>query len=778
MAEQDLPVRRRVALKIIKPGMDTKQVVARFEQERQALAMMDHPNIAKVLDAGATEWGRPFFVMELVRGIKITEYCDQANLPTAERLKLFIQTCNAIQHAHQKGIIHRDIKPSNVLVTLQDGLAVPKVIDFGVAKATQSSLLTDKTFFTQLEQMIGTPLYMSPEQAEMSGLDIDTRSDIYSLGVLLYELLTGRTPFDPQELMRKGYDEIRRVIREQEPKIPSALVDSMPAEDRTTIAQRRQANPARLTSLLRGDLDWIVMKAMEKDRTRRYETANGLAKDIERHLRDEPVHARRATGFYRIRRAVRRHKAAFAAGSAIAAALVLGTAVSIWQALRANAAEQAARHDRDLANDARQQTETINRFLTEDLLGQATPDQNDRQRGISLEEALDGASERLEKKTAMAPEIEASLRLALGKTYFKLGKLEAAERHLRRAVNLRRELFGLRNRDTLEAQEALAWFLIGGLRNFTEGVQLSRETWLTRRDVLGPEDPATLDSMDTYGSALQNDGKPEEAEAMLKECYVSRERVLGPNNQDTLTTLVNLGFIYVENGRWTEAETVNRKVIERRKSSQTKLEAEYFAAYGNLGIALSGQERFEEAQKLFTDAISDSAKTCGPTHPYTLNLQFHLANVLVYKKEWAQAEQLAKETLNIRRVVTPAQDWIGRTLLVLGLAQMERGDLDEAERSLNEACSLFREKYPSKKALSANAENLLGTIQFRRKNYSAAEKLLISSAEPILSARGISELNRRNAIGHLLELFDALGNVDERSKWAKRLEEACAAAPR
>src|SRR6187397_771905 len=289
VADQERPVRRRVALKIIKLGMDTKEVIARFGQERQALAMMDHPHIAKVLDAGATRWGRPFFVMELVRGIKITDYCDQANLSTAERLTLFIAVCQAVQHAHQKGIIHRDIKPSNILVTLHDGVPVPKVIDFGVAKATQRQRLTDLTIYTEFQQMIGTPLYMSPEQAEMSGLDIDTRSDIYSLGVLLYELLTGRTPFDPQELMRKGVDEMRRAIREQEPAKPSTALHTMAAAARTTIAQHRQADGAKLIGLISGDLDWIVMKALEKDRNRRYENASGLARDIERHLADEPV---------------------------------------------------------------------------------------------------------------------------------------------------------------------------------------------------------------------------------------------------------------------------------------------------------------------------------------------------------------------------------------------------------------------------------------------------------------------------------------------------------
>jgi serine/threonine protein kinase len=327
MAEQEEPVRRRIALKIIKLGMDTKNVIARFEAERQALAMMDHPNIARVLDAGATDTGRPFFVMELVRGMKITEYCDQNKLDTIQRLKLFVQICQAIQHAHQKGIIHRDIKPSNILVTLHDGVPVPKVIDFGIAKATEVRL-TDKTLFTAYEQFIGTPAYMSPEQAEMSGLDVDTRSDIYSLGVLLYELLTGRTPFDPTKLLEFGLDELRRTLREREPQRPSTILTTLQGDELTRTARSRQAEPPKLISSLRGDLDWIVMKALEKDRSRRYETANGFAMDIQRHLNNEPVIARPPSRLYRFQKLVRRNKVVFAAASIVTLALIGSLAVS------------------------------------------------------------------------------------------------------------------------------------------------------------------------------------------------------------------------------------------------------------------------------------------------------------------------------------------------------------------------------------------------------------------------------------------------------------------
>jgi serine/threonine protein kinase/WD40 repeat protein len=323
MAEQEAPVRRRVALKVIKLGMDTKQVIARFEAERQALAMMDHPNIARVLDAGATETGRPYFVMELVRGIKITDYCDESKTSTGARLKLFIQVCQAIQHAHQKGIIHRDIKPSNILVTINDGVPVPKVIDFGIAKATQGRL-TDHTLFTAFEQFIGTPAYMSPEQAVLTSLDIDTRSDIYSLGVLLYELLTGRTPFDQDELLAGGLEEMRRTIREKEPLKPSTRLNTLSADALTATAQHRHIEAPKLIHVIRGDLDWIVMKCLEKDRSRRYETANGVASDIGRYLSNEPITARPPSKLYEFQKTVRRHRLGFALATVIGLLMLLG----------------------------------------------------------------------------------------------------------------------------------------------------------------------------------------------------------------------------------------------------------------------------------------------------------------------------------------------------------------------------------------------------------------------------------------------------------------------
>ena len=459
MAEQKEPVKRRVALKIIKPGMDTRQVIARFEAERQALAMMDHPNIAKVLDAGQTDSGRPYFVMELVNGLPVTKYCDEQHLNPKERLELFVPICQAVQHAHQKGIIHRDLKPSNILVAMYDNKAVPKIIDFGVAKAT-SQTLTEKTMFTQLGQVVGTLEYMSPEQAQRNQLDIDTRSDIYSLGVVLYELLTGETPFDHARLRSAAFDEMLRIIREEEPSKPSTKVSS--SQSLPSIAANRRIEPAKLGSMIRGELDWIVLKAMEKDRGRRYETASKFAEDVQHYLNDEAVVACPPSRAYKVRKFARRNKAVMGTVAAVAASLLIGSSLAFWQAIEArkerdraviaeavaeerlqvvdsqkeeieeqrqNAIAEALKANREArkAESERAIADGVLDFLRKDLLGMADagtqvenrirPDPN-----IKLHTLLDRAAEAIDERFIDQTEIEATIRHTLGEAYRGIGR--------------------------------------------------------------------------------------------------------------------------------------------------------------------------------------------------------------------------------------------------------------------------------------------------------------------------------------------------------------------
>jgi serine/threonine protein kinase/tetratricopeptide (TPR) repeat protein len=442
MAEQTQPLRRKVAVKVLKPGMDTRQVIARFEAERQALALMDHPHIAQVYEGGETASGRPYFVMELVRGIPITEFCDHNNLSVRERLGLMVDVCQAVQHAHQKGVIHRDLKPSNVLVTLHDDKAVAKVIDFGIAKAAGQQL-TDKTLFTNFAQMVGTPLYMSPEQAQMSGLDVDTRSDIYSLGVMLYELLTGTTPFDKERLRAAGYDEIRRIIREEEPAKPSTRVSTL-GQAASTASARRRSDPKRLSRLFRGELDWIVMKCLEKDRSRRYETANGLARDLQRFLADEPVQACPPSAGYRLRKFARKYRAPLRIAGAFAALLVLAAAVGTWQAVRATLAERQAVAERDRAEASfRMARDAVDRLFTQVSQSPKLKAQGmERFRKDLLLDAR-GFYERFVREQFDAPGVRHDLALAhhrLAEIDRELGDYAAAEEAATKAAALLREL--------------------------------------------------------------------------------------------------------------------------------------------------------------------------------------------------------------------------------------------------------------------------------------------------------------------------------------------------
>ncbi len=617
MAEQQQPVRRKVALKIIKLGMDTRQVIARFEAERQALAMMEHPNIAKVLDAGATELGRPYFVMELVRGIPITEYCDTNKLSTADRLALFMQVCNAVQHAHQKGVIHRDIKPSNVLVTLHDGKPVPKVIDFGIAKATNQRL-TDKTLFTEFRQFIGTPEYMSPEQAEMSGLDVDTRSDIYSLGVLLYELLTGTTPFDALQMRGQAIDRIQRLIRETEPPRPSTRVETLayaPSTATTTsladVARHRRTDAAGLGRLLRGDLDWIVMRAIEKDRTRRYETATALADDVQRHLNDEPVEAGPPSTLYRLRKFAKRNRLMLLPSAIGAAALLIAFVGIIFGLIEARAGRRDAVDAQRQAEEARGQTavalqqaqseadrnRAIGQYLQDavaassaardthatraDLipLSEITGRGRDLFRGDhaiiasalmawasqrqlagdpqSAEPALQEAAAMLVRMHGDADARASHARLMLAKAIAaQPGREPEAEAAFRAVIEATRQNPGPDSGEHAIALEALVAHLLatGPTGREDEIAALWGQTVRADDAAFGPLDRRTIREMAQYGQWLQIKSRTDEAVPVLEEAIRRGEQAL-PQGDLTIYLAINSMILleFAQNGDWAKA---------------------------------------------------------------------------------------------------------------------------------------------------------------------------------------------------------------------------------
>ncbi len=637
-AEQVKPVQRRVALKLIKWGMDTRAVIARFESERQALALMNHPNIASVYDAGSTEEGRPYFAMEYVQGIPITEYCDKHRLTIKERLELFIQVAEGVQHAHQKGIIHRDLKPSNVLVAIQDNRPVPKVIDFGVAKAT-SRRLTERTVDTELGQLIGTPEYMSPEQAEMTNLDIDTRTDVYSLGVVLYELLVGAQPFDPRELRKAGLVEIQRKLREEEPPRPSTRVGSL-GEASTTSASNRQIEVRALEKILQGDLDWVTMKALEKDRTRRYGSANELTTDVQRYLSNQPVRARPPSMTYTLGKFVRRNRVIVTAAGLVLAALVVGLTAAAVGFFHAS-------QERDAAERARDESEAVTEFLASML---AAADPAELGKDVTVRQVLDQAAGSIGEEFGGQPLIEARLRGTIGETYHALGLYKEAEEHARRQLEIQRALHPEEHPDRLMATQDLA-ILYRKQGRLDEAEPLIVKTLDLSRRALGEDDPQTLNAMGNLAALYVAQGRLQEAEALFVESLELRREAMGEEHDSTLTNMNNLGSLYKELGRYDEAEALLAKTVEIHRRVLGDEHPDTLPSMSNLASLYTMLGRYQEAESLYVTALEICRRLLGEEHPHTLTTMSNLAGLYSDQGQYADAGNLYNEALKIQRRV-------------------------------------------------------------------------------------------------------------------------------
>ncbi len=709
IAEQHKPIHRRVALKLIKAGMDTRQVIARFESERQALAMMDHPAIAKVFEAGETAQGRPYFVMEYVQGIPITTYCDQNRLTNTERLGLFIHVCDGVQHAHQKAIIHRDLKPSNILVAIQDGKPVPKIIDFGVAKATARSL-TERTMYTELGTMIGTPEYMSPEQAEMTGQNVDTRTDIYSLGAILYELLIGALPFDPKELRRAGFDEIRRKIREEDPPKPSTKLSTM-GEISAIQAQNRRTERPALIRQIRGDLDWITMKALEKDRTRRYGSPMDLAADIDRYLHHQPIIARPPSTFYKARKFVRRHRVGVGVASSLVFLLV---AFSVTTALQAR---RIAR-ERDRANKEAETSNQVSDFLV-NLFEVSDPGEA-RGKTVTAREILDRGAEKIDEELADQPLTQARLQATIGRVYNQLGFYEESLALHKKALDTRQKMSGNEHLDVAISLGAVG-DLYRKLGKHKEAEPYLKEALEVRERLLGSDHPDIARSLNNLAVLYENTSRYADAEPLYKRALLIQEKELGSDDPDLSMILTNLAILMARQGKYAESEPIFERALSIDEKALGPDHPKVGTDYNNLAITYKLQKKYKEAEPMYRRALEIREKVLGSNHPDVARTYNNLANLYLEQERFRDAEPLYRRALKIsEEALGPEHPDVGLSLDNLGLLCAKEGRYAEADASYRRALKIREKAFGPEHHLVANSlHNLANLLRDRSRNTEA-----------------------------------------------------------